>query len=216
MSGTPQAERPRWSITLQERYDRPARTMGSATAPLTELMQSAARGEPGAVDQLFAALYPELRKIAHARLRTNGAVEHLETTALVHESFVRLVEAKRLDLTDRKHFFTYAAKTMRNIIIDFARERLAKRRGGGGPILQITPTLAETVSTPDGGDLLIRIHDALGSLEEADPDLARVVEMRYFGGYTEAEIAELVGSSERTVRRQWEKARAFLLVSLEE
>jgi RNA polymerase sigma factor (TIGR02999 family) len=190
--------------------------MDSASAPLTELLQSAARGEPGAVDQLFAALYPELRKIAHGRLRSNGAVDHLETTALVHESFVRLVEAHRLVLTDRKHFFTYAAKTMRNIIIDVARERLAGRRGGDAPVLALTPTLADTVSSPDGGELLIRIHDALGALEQADPNLARVVEMRYFGGYTEAEIAELMGSSERTVRRQWEKARAYLLVSLEE
>ncbi len=105
--------------------------MASANAPLTQLLQLAAQGERGALDQVFAVLYPDLRRIAHARLRAQGGVAHLETTALVHESFLRLVDSAELLLTDRKHFFTYAAKTMRNIIIDFAREQLrraARRR----------------------------------------------------------------------------------------
>ena len=189
--------------------------MDNADAPLTDLLQLAARGEPGALDQVFAVLYPELRQIAHARLRSQGGVAHLETTALVHESFLRLVNAQRLAVTGRKNFFTYAAKTMRNIIVDFAREQLADRRGGGQPALQITPTLAGTVRSGDGDATLIRINDALLELEKVDPLLTQVVEMKYFAGYTEVEIAELLGSSERTVRRQWEKARAFLLVSLQ-
>jgi RNA polymerase sigma factor (TIGR02999 family) len=194
----------------------PARpAVDNADAPLTDLLQLAARGEPGALDEVFAALYPELRQIAHARLRSQGGVAHLETTALVHESFLRLVEARRLEVSGRKHFFTYAAKTMRNIIVDFAREQLSERRGGGEPTLQLTPTLAGTVPSGDGDVTLIRINDALLELEKVDPLLTQVVEMRYFAGYTEVEIAELLGSSERTVRRQWEKARAFLLVSLQ-
>jgi RNA polymerase sigma factor (TIGR02999 family) len=180
------------------------------------LLHRATRGETGALDKVFAVLYPELRKIAHARLRSQGGVAHLETTALVHESFLRLVERNGLAPTDRKHFFTYAAKTMRNIIIDFAREQLTERRGGGRPTLQLTPTLADKVAGGDGDATLIRINDALVALESVDPDLTRIVEMRYFAGYSEVEISELLGSSERTVRRQWEKARAYLLVSLQE
>ena len=193
----------------------PKLAVDNADAPLTDLLQLAARGEPGALDQVFAVLYPELRQIAHARLRSQGGVAHLETTALVHESFLRLVNAQRLAVTGRKNFFTYAAKTMRNIIVDFAREQLADRRGGGQPALQITPTLAGTVRSGDGDATLIRINDALLELEKVDPLLTQVVEMKYFAGYTEVEIAELLGSSERTVRRHWEKARAFLLVSLQ-
>jgi RNA polymerase sigma factor (TIGR02999 family) len=94
-------------------------------APLTQLLQQAAQGEPGALNQVFSVLYPDLRRIAHARLRSQGGVAHLETTALVHESFLHLVEAAELALADRKHFFTYAAKTMRNIIIEFARRASA-------------------------------------------------------------------------------------------
>lgn len=190
--------------------------MDPANAPLTELLHLASRGEPGALDQVFAALYPELRKIAHARLRTDGGPQDLQTTALVHESFLSLVKAERLVLTDRKHFFAYAAKTMRNIIVDAAREHLAARRGGGRETLQLTPTLADTVASADGGALLIRIHDALTSLEQVDPELTRMVEMRFFAGYTEPEIAGIEECSERTVRRRWEKARAYLLVSLQE
>jgi RNA polymerase sigma factor (TIGR02999 family) len=128
---------------------------------------------------------------------------------------LRLVDAERLAVTSRRHFFTYAAKTMRNIIVDFAREQLAARRGGGGQTLQLTPTLAGNVASSDDDVTLVRINDALQALEKVDPLLSQVVEMRYFAGYTEVEIAELLGSSERTVRRQWEKARAFLLISLQ-
>ena len=116
-------------------------------APLTQLLQLAAQGERGALDQVFAVLYPELRKIAHARLRSQGGVAHLDTTALVHESFLKLIESSDLLLTDRKHFFAYAAKTMRNIIIDFAREQLAERRGGGAEPLQLNTELANEVGS---------------------------------------------------------------------
>jgi len=180
---------------------------------LTELLQCAARGQPGALDRVYSALYPELRKIAHARLRPHAGLGDLGTTALVHESFMRLVSARRLEVADRKHFFTYAAKTMRHIVVDVARAQLAGRRGGGQEPVQLTPALSGAVS--DGETTLVHVNDALRDLERLDPALAEVVEMRYFAGYTEAEIGELLGVSERTVRRQWEKARAFLLVALQ-
>ena len=184
-------------------------------APLTELLQLAAQGERSALDQVFAVLYPELRKIAHARLRTQGGVAHLGTTALVHESFLRLIDSAQLQLTDRKHFFTYAAKTMRNIIIDFAREHLADRRGGGVKPLQLDIELDNRIGGEAGDTTLVQINDSLLALEAVDPDLAQIVEMRYFAGYSEAEVAELLGTSERTVRRQWKKARAVLLASMQ-
>jgi RNA polymerase sigma factor (TIGR02999 family) len=190
--------------------------MAAHDAPLTHLLQLAAAGERGALDQVFTALYPDLRRIAHARLRSQGGVAHLDTTALVHESFLRLVDAAELVLADRKHFFTYAAKTMRNIIIDFAREHLAQRRGGGQAALQLDTVLSDKLESQGNDEALIAVNDALLALEAVDPALAQVVEMRYFAGYSESEIAELTGSSERTVRRQWEKARAFLLASLRE
>lgn len=190
--------------------------MARVDAPLTQLLQLAAQGERGALDQVFAVLYPELRKIAHARLRSQGGVAHLATTALVHESFLKLIDSADLLLTDRKHFFAYAAKTMRNIIIDFAREQLAERRGGGAEPLQLDTELANEMGSNAAGRTLIQVNDTLLALEAVDPTLAQIVEMRYFAGYSEVEVAELMGTSERTVRRQWEKARAFLLASMQQ
>jgi RNA polymerase sigma factor (TIGR02999 family) len=184
--------------------------------PLTQLLARAAQGERGALDEVFSSLYPELHRIAHARLHAHGD-PGLGTTTLVHETFLRLVDASQLALADRKHFYAYAAKAMRHIIIDFAREHLAERRGGGAAPLTLDTALAERIgSSDDGGATLVRINDALLALEALDAELARVVEMRYFAGYAEAEIASLLGTSERTVRRQWDKARAFLLAALRE
>ena len=183
--------------------------------PLTELLQQAARGERAALDRIFALLYPDLRRIAHARLRVQDRGARVETTALVHESFLRFVEASELMLADRKHFFAYAAKTMRNIIIDSAREQLAQRRGGGRAAVRLDTALAGSLAAAEGEASLLAVDDALRALEALDPSLAQIVEMRYFAGYSEAEIAELTEQSERTVRRQWEKARAFLLATLQ-
>lgn len=188
--------------------------MQRGDAPLTELLQLASQGERSALDRVFALLYPELRKIAHARLRIQGGVPHLDTTSLVHESFLRLVDSAQLLITDRKHFFNYAAKTMRNIIIDFAREHMAERRGGGVKPMTFDTELANELGQGSGDATLIKINDALLALEAVDPELAQIVEMRYFAGYSEDEIAELLNSSPRTVRRQWEKARAALLASM--
>jgi RNA polymerase sigma factor (TIGR02999 family) len=189
--------------------------MQAQAATLTILLQLAAQGERDALNRVFEVLYPDLRCIAHARLRNRGAGAHLETTALVHESFLRLVNTEQLALVDRQHFFTYAAKTMRNIIIDLAREQLAQRHGGGRADLKLDTALANELPARDSEATLVAVNDALLELEKVDAPLARVVEMRYFAGYTEAEVADLTGTSERTVRRQWEKARAFLLASLQ-
>ena len=183
---------------------------------ITLLLQRAAGGDRAALDTVYASLYPELKRLARARLRQQGRGENISTTLLVHESFVRLVGARDLRLEDRRHFFAYAAKTMRNIIIDSAREHLAERRGGGAEHVTLGDADSDAMQVAGSGasDELLRVSDALHQLETIDPELAELVEMRYFGGYSEVEIAELQGVNERTVRRRWDKARAWLFVAL--
>jgi RNA polymerase sigma factor (TIGR02999 family) len=185
-----------------------------ALPAITRLLGQAAVGDRAALDAVYASLYPDLKRVARARLRQQGRADGMNTTMLVHESFVRLVGARGLRLEDRHHFFAYAAKTMRNVIIDSAREHLAERRGGGA--VHVTLGNAEAVpnADADASGELVRVNDALHELEAVDPELAELVEMRYFGGYSEAEIAELLGVAERTVRRRWDKARAWLFVAL--
>ena len=195
-----------------------AATTGNAGAaeppPITRLLQQAAAGDRGALDQIYASLYPDLKRIARARLRQQGRGDSMGTTTLLHESFIRLVNAAELRLVDRLHFFAYAARTMRNVIIDSAREHLAERRGGGAPHETLGGDAALQVADSGTSAELIRVSDALHDLEKVDPELAELVEMRYFGGYTENEVAELQGVTERTVRRGWDKARAWLYVAL--
>lgn len=181
---------------------------------LTQWIRHAAEGRPGAIDALFSRLYPELRRIAHARLFAGGGNGGLSTTELVHESFLRLTQLRELEVADRRHFFTYAATVMRSVIIDLARENLAARRGGGAPHLALEDLSPADHPAVAADETLIRIHEALDELEAVDPPLARIVEMQYFAGYSQTEIASLTDMSERSVRRQWDKARAFLLLSL--
>jgi RNA polymerase sigma factor (TIGR02999 family) len=138
----------------------------------------------------------------------------MNTTTLVHESFMRLVNASSLRIEDRRHFFAYAAKTMRSIIIDAAREHLAERRGGGAVHETLSGTDALQLADTGASEELMRVNEALAELEALDAELAQVVEMRYFGGYSEIEIAGLQGVTERTIRRRWDKARAWLYVAL--
>jgi RNA polymerase sigma factor (TIGR02999 family) len=184
------------------------------TPPITRLLELAAAGDRAALDQIYAALYPDLKRIARARLRQQGRADGLGTTTLLHESFLRLVGASELRLQDRRHFFAYAARTMRNIIIDSAREHLADRRGGGAEHETLGGDAALQVADSGASEELIRVSEALLELERLDPDLAELVDMRYFGGYTESEIAELQGVTDRTIRRRWDKARAWLYVAL--
>lgn len=181
--------------------------------PITRLLQQAAAGDRGALDAVYATLYPQLKAVARGRLRQQGRGDELETTVLVHESFVRLVNTRELRLVDRRHFFAYAAKTMRHIIIDSAREVLAERRGAGAVHTSLGDE-ALAVAASEASDELLRVEGALGALEAVDPGLAELVEMRYFAGYSETEVAELLGINERTVRRRWDKARAWLFLNL--
>jgi RNA polymerase sigma factor (TIGR02999 family) len=180
--------------------------------PLTELLGRMRAGDDQARDALFTAAYKELRRLAHARLRDGGRNTVLDTTSLVHESYLRLVMAGELRAEDRRAFFAYASKVMRSVIVNFANERLSQKRGGDALRLTLSTELAAGLGTDE--DTVLKVHEALAVLEQADARSARVVEMRYFGGYSEAEIAEALGVNERTVRRDWDKARALLLAAL--
>lgn len=181
---------------------------------ISELIRRVNAGEPGAQDTLFAAAYGELRKLARSRLRDGGRNTVLDTTALVHESYLRFLGGGQLRSDDRRAFFAYASRVMRSVIIDAVRERQAERRGGDLQRLTLDTQVAGNL--PAGEDELMRVHEALDMLAQAEPRLAKVVEMRYFGGYTEIEIAEALDLTERTVRRDWDKARLLLGAMLQD
>jgi len=179
---------------------------------LTELLSRMKAGDSRARDALFAAAYRELHQLAHARLRESGRNSVLDTTSLVHESYLRLAASGQLRAEDRRAFFAYASQVMRSIILNAARERIAAKRGG----VQGELTLTTEVSAAIGGDehTIVKVHDALEVLEKADLRLAQVAQMRYFGGYTEQEIAAVLNVTERTVQRDWDKARLILAAAL--
>ena len=179
---------------------------------LTQLIQQVGAGHEGARNELFSAAYTELRKLARSRLRHGGRNTFLETTALVHESYLRFLNSGRLRIEDRRAFFAYASKVMRSVIIDSVRERQAQRRGGD--LVETTLDTLAGAELPSGEAEIMHVHEALLALEQAEPRLASVVEMRYFGGYSETEIADAQGLTERTVRRDWDKARLLLLNAL--
>lgn len=186
---------------------------------LSHLLQRAQAGQPGeqqARDALFAAAYPELRRLAHARLRDGGQGAALNTTALVHESYLRFHASGALRATERRSFFAFAAQVMRSVIIDTVREHQALRRGGDMEQVTLDSGVADGLPCGrTGAEEVLQVHEAVLRLAQAEPELARVVEMRYFGGFTDAEIAETLDINERTVRRHWEKARLLLLALLD-
>ena len=188
----------------------PATTAGQPQ--LTQLLASARQGDKNAAGAAFSLLYEELRRLARAKLRQHQSMTLLNTTSLVHETYLKLVGANSLPVEDRHHFFTYAARVMRSVIVDFARARQAERRGGEADHVVLDTALSDKISAPEND--VLRVHEALEVLAQVDERLAQVVEMRYFGGLSEIEIAEVLGLSERTVRRSWEKARLLLLAAL--
>jgi RNA polymerase sigma factor (TIGR02999 family) len=179
---------------------------------LTELIHRARKGDAEAADRLFATMYEELRRLARSRLRAGGRHTLLDTSSLVHESYLRFAAAGHIQLRDRIHFMRWAGRVMRSVIVDLARRRLADRRGGGLTPLTLTTSIGSRVSK--GESEIVRVHEALDELAVHDGRMATIVEMRYFGGMTEPEIAEAIGLHERTVRRDWEKARLFLREAL--
>jgi RNA polymerase sigma factor (TIGR02999 family) len=179
-------------------------------AELTQLIHRARDGDKGASDELFAAVYADLHRLAARQLHGDAG---MRTTSLVHEAYVRLARPESLAVGDREHFFAVAARAMRQIAIDHARARVARKRGGGITDLPIEDI--DVASTnPRGAVDLLALDDALRRLGELDQALVALVELRFFGGLELSEIAAMNGRSERSLKRDWRKARAFLHVQL--
>lgn len=186
----------------------------------------ATRGGAG-LDQLMPVVYEELRRIAHRQLNLEATGHTLSTTGLVHEAYLKLVDQTRVEWNDRAQFFAVAAQAMRRILVDYARRHRAARRGGAErrevPIEVLEADASDARadhgaihSVADQANSIVALDEALERLAALSPRLARVVEYRFFGGYTEKETAELLGVSQRTAAREWMTARAWLYQQLQE
>jgi RNA polymerase sigma factor (TIGR02999 family) len=168
-------------------------------------------GDGQAAGELFTVLYRELHALAHAQLRRRGRKHSLATTGLVHEAYLKLANQPHLDLRDRGHFLALAARAMRQVVVDHARRRAADKRGGDALFGVLDERkLAADAPTVD----VLALDEALSRLERLEPRLSRIVEMRFFAGFSVDETAGALGLSERTVKRDWQKARAFLYAEL--
>lgn len=183
----------------------------AGSAEITALLRAVEGGDKVAIGTLFDRVYGELRKIARRQLRAAPALQTLHTTELVHEAYVRLSGAAHWSTRDRFHFFALTAQAMRRVLIDHARKRTRQKRGGRAVALSLDDL---EVPVAERAEELLALDGALARLEETDIELARLVEWRFFAGLSVDEIAELHGVSDRTVKRRWRLARAFLLQEL--
>jgi RNA polymerase sigma factor (TIGR02999 family) len=168
-------------------------------------------GDREAFDQLFPLVYDELRQMAHRQLGNERHDHTLGTTALVHETYLKLVDQTRAQLSDRAHFFAVAARAMRRILVDYARRHLALKRGGAHPQVRLDDT---ELITDHRADTLVALDEALTRLAQLDERLSQVIELRFFAGLTEDEAAEVLAVTPRTVRRDWVKAKGWLYDAL--
>jgi len=176
-------------------------------ATISSLIAAAERGDPPAADALFGALYAELSRLARRELRRHAAPASLGATTLLHQAYLDMAARDGTAFPDRARFMAYAAKVMRGLIIDYARSRHAQKRGGRFELVTLpTDVGAEAVDNRE----LSRISEALDGLARVDPSLAEIVDLKFFCGFSFAEIAELQGVVERTVQRKWRKARIYL------
>jgi len=174
---------------------------------VTELLLAHGRGEAGAFGRLMPLVYDDLRRAARAQLRRRAGTPSLDTTGLVHEAYLRLVDERRAGWQNRGHFLAVSAMAMRQILVDHARARGRGKRGGNAPHESIEPA---SVAVQHDAEQMLVLDDALSKLAAEDERLVRLVECRHFAGYTEQETAEALGTSLRTVQRDWLKARAWL------
>ncbi len=196
---------------------------GAGPGEITRLLGAARDGDAAAANRLFEAVYGELKRIARAQLArlghgrgVRGERATIDTTMLVHEAYFRLSSPAGLAAVDRNHFLNLAAKLMRNLLVDFARRRASEKRGGDlfGMALEDAGEIAEARSEIALSDELLTLDVALGELEASAPELVRLVELRFFAGLPLAEIVEVTGRSERSLKRDWRRARAFLAARL--
>ena len=175
---------------------------------ITVLLHAWRRGEAGALDELMPLVYGELRRIAHKYMMREHPGHTLQTTAIVNEVYLRLVDSAGIEWKDRNHFFAISANLMRRILVEFARSRGREKRGGGIQKVEIDEAI---LSLPQRGTDLVALDDALTALAALDARKAKVIELRFFGGLSLEEAAEVLGVSPDTVRRDWRLARAWLV-----
>jgi RNA polymerase sigma factor (TIGR02999 family) len=180
---------------------------------VTGLLVAWREGDATAVDRLFPLVYDELRRIAHRQLSRERPDLTLGTTALVHEAYLKLVDQTRAQWADRSQFFAISARAMRRILVDHARQHLAGKRGGRRERVNLDE---ETLSLDQRADLLVAVDEALDRLRSMDERAGQVVECRFFGGFTEEETAAALGITDRTVRRDWARAKGWLYDALRE
>jgi len=185
--------------------------MQVAPSDVTHLLQQWSDGDREALDRLVPMLYEHLRRLAHQRLRREGESPSLNTTALVHEAYLKLVDLRRARFRDRAHFLAMASRVMRRLLVDHARARRAAKRGGGAGALELSEEL--WISEPQV-EAISELDDALQRLEVVDPRQSQILEQRYFGGLSLEETAEAVGVSLATVKRELRFARAWLAADL--
>jgi RNA polymerase sigma factor (TIGR02999 family) len=183
----------------------------SAPSETTRLLRAWAGGDAAALDQLTPRVYAELRRIAGHCLKDERAGRTIRTTALVHEAYLRLIDVKNVDWHHRAHFFAVSAQIMRRILLDAARRRTAGKRGGKSPRVNVDEV--PDVSTERSREL-IALDEGLERLAQVDPRKARIIELRFFGGLSVEETAEVLKVSADTVMRDWKLARSWLLVEL--
>jgi RNA polymerase sigma factor (TIGR02999 family) len=182
--------------------------MAASTSQVTHLLQAWRDGDPAAPEKLMPLVYDELRRIARRRLARERAGHTLQTTALVNEAYLRIVKREDAQWNDRVHFFALAARVMRQLLVDHARRRGRKKRGGGE---QDRVSLNAGDIPTEGNSLdVLALHEALDKLAALDPRKSQLVELRYFGGLSAEETAEALGVSAITVKREWLKAKAWL------
>lgn len=189
-------------------------TQTTADRTITELLRAVERGEPGAINALFPLVYDELNALARQQRRVWHGDFTLNTTALVHEAYLKVADQKQLHAGSRAHFFALAAKAMRHILCNYARHRGRKKRGGGVALVPLEPGhdfAGEVHFTDDQAEALAALDAALRGLERVADRQARVVECRFFGGMSVDDTAAALGLSARTVKRDWMFARAWLL-----
>jgi RNA polymerase sigma factor (TIGR02999 family) len=185
--------------------------MHQPSSEVTQLLQRWSDGDRLALDQLTPLVYEHLRRVAHQRLRREDAGLTLNTTALVHEVYLKLVELRRVRIRDRAHFLAMASRLMRRLLVDHARSRKAAKRGGGAAVLELEDALW---ISEEQADAITDLDDALERLVRVDPRQSQILEHRYFGGLSLEETSEVVGVSLATVKRDLRFARAWLAAQL--
>lgn len=179
----------------------------SRTHEITELLRAWNNGDSRALDKLIPLVDHELKRIAHAYMQREKPGHTLQTTALVHEALIRLLEGEKIDWQSRRHFYALIAKRMKQVLVDHAREHLAKKRGAGAEHVELDE---EILLTTEMSEELVALDEALDKLAKVDERKAKVVEYRYFGGFTNEEVADLLDIAPRTVDREWRIARSWL------